>query len=62
LATLLVSLEPPAFPVALGVLYCDPAPSFEASVHEQIAAQREKKPAGGLNALLRQGYTWTVAG
>ncbi len=61
LATLLVSLEPPAFPVALGVLYCDPAPSFEASVHEQIAAQREKKPAGGLNALLRQGYTWTVS-
>ena len=38
LATLLVGLEPPAFPVALGVLYCHPAPSFEAEVHAQTAA------------------------
>ena len=62
LANLLVSLEPPDFPVAMGVLYCDPAPSFEASVHAQIAAQREKLRSGGLNALLREGYTWTING
>src|SRR5881396_1793067 len=33
-----VELEPPAFPVALGVIYCNPAPSFEALVHAQAGA------------------------
>ena len=29
LAGMLAALEPPDFPVALGVLYCDPAPTYE---------------------------------
>ena len=36
LATMLAAMEPPHFPVALGVLYCDPAPSYERSVMAQI--------------------------
>jgi 2-oxoglutarate ferredoxin oxidoreductase subunit beta len=47
------------FPKALGVLYCDPAPSFEAEVHiqnERITAGR----SGDLGALLSKGQGWDV--
>jgi 2-oxoglutarate ferredoxin oxidoreductase subunit beta len=61
LATLLAALGPPEFPVALGVLYRDDAPSYEALVHEQIDTARTKAGAnGGLASLLRRGHTWTV--
>ncbi len=59
LAALLVALAPPRFPVALGVIYCDPEPSLQAS----LAVQNETFVSGtlnDLNALLRQGPTWTV--
>ncbi|MGE0095761.1 MAG: 2-oxoacid:ferredoxin oxidoreductase subunit beta [Alphaproteobacteria bacterium] len=60
LANWLAALEPP-FPVAIGVLYCSPAPlSFEAAVHAQTAAVREKTPKGDMKALLRRGHTWQV--
>jgi 2-oxoglutarate ferredoxin oxidoreductase subunit beta len=61
LASLLASLEPPAFPVALGVLYCDPAPTYEESVYAQIEAARTGKEPS-LEALLKSGATWTVEG
>ncbi|HEX4600712.1 MAG TPA: 2-oxoacid:ferredoxin oxidoreductase subunit beta [Gemmatimonadales bacterium] len=64
LATLLVSLEPPAFPVALGVIYCNPAASFEAEVHahsEAAGAARAGQAAPELaELLLDQEGTWTV--
>jgi 2-oxoglutarate/2-oxoacid ferredoxin oxidoreductase subunit beta len=60
LATLLVSLEPPAFPVALGVLYCNPAAAYEDQVHEQVAAAKGVGRVGGVNALMRRGPTWSV--
>jgi 2-oxoglutarate ferredoxin oxidoreductase subunit beta len=56
LASLLAVLAPPAFPMALGVLYCDPAESYEREVHAQVGAGRE----GDLEELLRKGRTWTV--
>ncbi len=59
LAGLLCRLEPPQ-PVAVGVLYCDPAPTYEAAVAEQAAAARAKGPLPSLNDLLRSGHTWTV--
>ena len=62
LASLLVSLEPPEFPVALGVLYCSPAPTYEGEVYVQLEAAREGKPDAGINALLRRGPTWRVDG
>jgi len=60
LAAMLVKLEPPRFPMVLGVLYAAPAPTFEESVHAQIAAARAKaKP--DLNALMRHGRIWEVS-
>jgi len=49
------------FPMALGVIYCDPAPPFDAVV----TAQSRKASAGkqrDLQMLLRSGDTWSVAG
>jgi 2-oxoglutarate ferredoxin oxidoreductase subunit beta len=63
LAVMLCQLEPPNFPVPIGVLYCNPAKSYEDAVWAQMAAAKEKlkgKPAD-LNAMLRKGATWTVA-
>ncbi len=59
LAMLLAGMQPPD-PVALGVLYCDPAPTYDDSVRQQIAAISEKQGKGDVNALLRGGHTWTV--
>ena len=61
LAGLLGALEHPDFPVAIGVLYCNPATSYDAAVHAQIAEVSQKTPAGDLNSMLRRGRTWTVA-
>ncbi len=60
LAGWLARMEAPEFPVAIGVLYCDPAESYEAAVQRQIAEAKEKSPAQGLNSLLQSGHTWTV--
>ncbi|HZG47823.1 MAG TPA: 2-oxoacid:ferredoxin oxidoreductase subunit beta [Allosphingosinicella sp.] len=47
------------WPVALGVLYEDPAPTFESAVVEQNAAlSAGKKP--NLQALVAKGQTWEV--
>ncbi len=62
LASLLASLSPPAFPMALGVLYCDPAPSYETEVARQIEEAKAQHRTGNLASLLRTGRTWTVAG
>jgi len=61
LAGLLGGMSHPYFPVAIGVLYCNPAEPYDASVHAQIDQINEKAPAGDLNAMLRRGRTWTVA-
>ncbi len=61
LAGLLGAMAHPEFPVAVGVLYCNPAETYDRAVHAQLAAVRDKTPAGGLNAMLRRGRTWTVA-
>src|SRR5438477_200133 len=61
LAQLLVALEPPAFPVALGVLHCNPAASYEAEVYAQAQAAGFSGEPADLGALLRREGTWTVA-
>jgi 2-oxoglutarate/2-oxoacid ferredoxin oxidoreductase subunit beta len=61
LANMLVSLQPPEFPIVLGVIYCDPKPSFETAIIAQVKAAEEKKPDANINALLRAGKTWTVS-
>ncbi|MEE2722114.1 MAG: 2-oxoacid:ferredoxin oxidoreductase subunit beta, partial [Pseudomonadota bacterium] len=61
LAMMLADMKQPDFPVALGVLYNNPATAYDASVHEQLAAVKENTPAGTLNEMLRKGRTWTVS-
>ena len=60
LANLLVAMKPPNMPVALGVIYCDPAPSYEQAVRGQVDTAKDKG-AGDIDALLRTGNTWTVS-
>jgi len=60
LATMLAAMQPPAFPMAMGVLLCRPVPAYEERVHEQIAEAAAMAPPTGLNEMLRKGRTWTV--
>ena len=60
LASLLAEMDAPEFPVALGVLYCDPAPTYEAAVKAQVEQAVAKDPNASLGDLLRQGATWTI--
>lgn len=60
MAQLLVELDRNDFPVALGVIYSDPAPAFEVAVHAQANEVKANRGAGDLNALIRQGRTWEV--
>ena len=59
-AQMLAAMEPPGFPVALGVLYCNPGVSYEAEVRAQREASKGSKGSGDLKALLHSGHTWTV--
>ena len=61
LAAMLLALQPPAFPMALGVVYCDPAPTYEEAVYAQIP-QGANAAQADIEKLLHQGQTWTVAG
>lgn len=56
LATLLAAMDSPGMPMAVGVLYCDPAPAF----HAQDAVGAAQSGASQLNSVLRSGHTWTV--
>jgi 2-oxoglutarate ferredoxin oxidoreductase subunit beta len=58
MAMMLAHLQPPTFPVALGVIYCDPAPSYEQEVHAQAAAAGA--PKDDIGALIHAGRTWRV--
>ncbi|MBT3359776.1 MAG: 2-oxoacid:ferredoxin oxidoreductase subunit beta [Rhodospirillales bacterium] len=60
-ASVLAALEPPEFPVALGVLFCKPGPSHEDALATQQAGEAPPPGPADLNALLRRGHTWTVA-
>jgi 2-oxoglutarate ferredoxin oxidoreductase subunit beta len=58
-AHMLVEMSGEAFPVALGVIYDDPRPTFESAVVQQNAdAAKGKTP--DLQALLAKGQTWQV--
>jgi len=60
LAHMLVELPFGPFPMALGVLYDDPRPTFES----EVVAERAKLTAGkeaNLTKLLGKGQTWTVS-
>lgn len=60
LAFLLAGMRPPTFPMALGVLYADPAPAYDAEAVSQVQSTTERLGKGDLGALLRSGHTWEV--
>jgi 2-oxoglutarate ferredoxin oxidoreductase subunit beta len=59
-AHMLIAMPFGDFPMAVGVIYDDPRPTFEAAVVEQNKAVAKGKKAD-LQALLKKGQTWTVA-
>jgi 2-oxoglutarate ferredoxin oxidoreductase subunit beta len=59
LANLLARMPYGEFPVAIGVLYCVPRPTYDGTLHEQNIEARKSK--SDLGKLLRSGGTWTVA-
>ena len=60
LAGMLAAIRPPNFPEVLGVIYCDPAQSYEAAVVAQETLAKAKGP-GDLDKLMRGGNTWQVS-
>ncbi|HKX21908.1 MAG TPA: 2-oxoacid:ferredoxin oxidoreductase subunit beta [Rhizorhapis sp.] len=58
-AHMLVEMPFGPFPMALGVLYNDPAPTFDSAVIEQNKATAQGKVAD-LQKLVSKGQTWTV--
>jgi len=59
LATLLAQMDEVGLPVATGILYCSPAPSYEQGL-AGLAESVQSDGHGDINALLRRGHTWTV--
>jgi 2-oxoglutarate ferredoxin oxidoreductase subunit beta len=58
-ADMLVRRHPPDFPVALGVIYCDPAPTYDRDALAQV--KTDGLVGADINAVLRRGRTWTIA-
>ena len=59
LAGMLIEMRMPDFPVALGVIYENPAPSFEEDVRRQNVEAASGKVVD-LGALIKKGQTWEV--
>jgi 2-oxoglutarate ferredoxin oxidoreductase subunit beta len=58
IAAMLIQM-PESFPMALGVIYENPAPTFEAAVIEQNKTAASGKTAD-LQKLVSKGQTWMV--
>src|SRR3546814_2283237 len=60
IAHMLVEMPFGPFPMALGVIYDDPAPTFESAVVAQNTTASQGKVAD-LQKLVSKGQTWTVS-
>ena len=60
MAQLLASLKSPDFPTAIGVLYCEPGPTYDDEVKKQLAAEMDGKSDADFNEILKSGSTWAV--
>jgi 2-oxoglutarate ferredoxin oxidoreductase subunit beta len=58
-AHMLIDMPIGTFPMALGVIYDDPRPTFESAVRRQNEEAAAGKPAD-LQALVSKGQTWQV--
>jgi len=59
-ASLLIEMPQSEFPVAIGVIYCDPREPYEKAVMAQAAQAKATASVKDMNALLRRGETWRV--
>jgi 2-oxoglutarate ferredoxin oxidoreductase subunit beta len=60
IAYMLSRLTFPEFPVALGVLYAAPRPTYDGTLRDQRTAVNAQKGAPDLQRLLRGGETWEI--
>ena len=60
MAQLLASLKSPDFPTAIGVLYCEPGPTYDDEVQKQLEAEMDGKSDADFNEILTSGSTWAV--
>lgn len=60
LAALLAALEPPEFPVALGVFRALDRPTYDSLLSAQITGAAEQRGQGDVRQLLNAGTTWEV--
>ncbi|HCC70396.1 MAG TPA: 2-oxoacid:ferredoxin oxidoreductase subunit beta [Bacteroidales bacterium] len=56
--TMLANMRYPGFPVALGVIRCVSAPTYDMSVKGQITKVRKRRSIKNVEELLRSGSTW----
>ena len=57
---MLAEMQPPEFPMAMGVLYRVQESTYEEAVLAQVEDAKANGSAKDLDALLRGGATWTV--
>ncbi|ANK83549.1 MAG: 2-oxoacid:ferredoxin oxidoreductase subunit beta [Rhizobiales bacterium NRL2] len=61
LAQMLAAMDRPDFPVAIGVLYDNPAEkTYDAAVSEQLKVAKSSAKINSIEELLNSGSTWTV--
>lgn len=60
LGSMLAALDGPDVPVALGVIYCDPAQSYDAGMAALKETAKARSKGADLSAIMHQGHTWTV--
>ena len=61
LASILSRMEPPKFPVPLGVLRAIEKPTYADLLLGQVEQAMDKRGVGDLSALYRAADTWTVS-
>ena len=60
LASLLVQLRHPEFPVAVGVIYAQERPTYDGALRTQREEAKKRAKSTDLKALLESGNTWVI--
>lgn len=60
LAILLAAMDGTDLPVAMGVIYCNPTPTYEDGLIAQVTSAQADDPDASIDDLLRAGHTWEV--
>jgi 2-oxoglutarate/2-oxoacid ferredoxin oxidoreductase subunit beta len=59
-AAMLATMQPPAWPMPIGVLRRVEAPTFDAEMHRQVEDVTRKRGEGDLHSAIYSGSTWVV--